>query len=197
MRSALSNPFIYEAFQKIMGANSLRRKIVADYVTPYTVNSILDIGCGPAEILAFLPKLDYYGFDVSRSYIDTAKIRFGHKGNFFAQQLTDDILETLPTFDLVLMFGVLHHLDDNVARDVIRLSKSALKDNGRLLTIDPVFTPKQNPIARFLVSKERGQNVRTEQGYASLTKDIFTETNMLIQHKIWVPYSHCIMECIR
>ena len=73
IRSILSNAFIYESFQKIMGMHKVRKELVSKYITPYNVDSVLDIGCGPADILEFLPHLDYYGFDISKKYINKAK----------------------------------------------------------------------------------------------------------------------------
>lgn len=197
IRSILSNAFIYESFQKIMGMEKVRKEFVANYITPYDVKSFLDIGCGPADILAFLPELEYHGFDISNTYIKNAKDRYGNRGTFYAQPLTESALNKLPDFDVVLMFGVLHHLDDSVSQDMIKLSKNALKKGGRLLTIDPAFAPKQNPIARYLAGKDRGQNVRSEKEYASLVDGIFNETNITLHNKSGIPYTFCIMECTR
>ena len=41
------------------------------------------------------------------------------------------------------MFGVPHHLDDETSKDMIQLSKNALRKGGRLLAIDPAFANKQ------------------------------------------------------
>ena len=142
-RSILSNPFIYEFFQNFMGMNKVRKEFVAKYVSTHNVKSFLDIGCGPAEILTFLPELEYHGFDISESYIQNAKDRYGDRGIFNAQYLTNDSLKNLPSFDVALMFGVLHHLDDETFKDMIQLSKNALRKGGRLLTIDPAFATKQ------------------------------------------------------
>mgnify|MGYP006154803665 CR=1 FL=1 len=157
LRSILSNAFIYESFQKFMGMHTVRKEFVAKYVTPYNVNSILDIGCGPGDILAFLPELDYHGFDISNTYINNAKNRYGNKGNFYAQALTDNVIKKLPDFDVVLMFGVLHHLDDSISREMIELSKSALKDGGRLLTIDIAFAPSRTLSQDFLPAMIAGK----------------------------------------
>ncbi len=104
---------------------------------------ILDIGYGPAEILVFLPELEYHGFDISESYIQNAKDRYGDRGILNAQYLTNDSLKKLPSFDVALMFGVLHHLDDETSKDMIQLSKNALRKGGRLLIIDPAIATKQ------------------------------------------------------
>jgi SAM-dependent methyltransferase len=197
VRSILSHPAIYSAFQNLMGAYQLRSMLVKDFIRPYTGMRLLDIGCGPADILAHLPDIDYCGFDISPLYVEQAKARFGQRGQFHCQILTEADLENMPPFDFVLAFGLLHHLDDGDARNVMQLARQALKSGGRLLTIDPCLTPGQNPIARFLVSHDRGQNVRDKTAYSALARSVFNVPLVDVRHRQWIPYTHCIMECIR
>ena len=68
----LSNPLIYSLSQKIMSATSFREKIIKGLIKRKN-SFILDIGCGPAEILHNLKKVHYYGFDVNKHYINFAK----------------------------------------------------------------------------------------------------------------------------
>lgn len=120
---------------------------------------VLDIGCGPADIVEYLPKVDYWGIYISEEYITDAKIRYGQRGRFYSKTLTLDDLKNMPKFDLVIACGVLHHANDQIVNDIFKLAYAALKPGGRFVTIDPCFTPDQNFIARFLISKDRGQNV--------------------------------------
>lgn len=159
--------------------------------------SILDIGCGPADILAYLPDVDYSGFDISDAYIERAKMRFAQRGRFYCQELTHPDIEKMPPFDIVLVLGLLHHLDEEEAIGVLRLASQALKLGGRLVTVDPCLEAGQNPIARFLVRNDRGQNVRTQRGYATLANAVFDSPRVEVRHQSWIPYTHCIMECTR
>ena len=43
---------------------------LAEYVKPVRGEKVLDIGCGPADILAQLPDVDYTGLDISPDYIE-------------------------------------------------------------------------------------------------------------------------------
>jgi len=197
IRALLSNPFMYEAFQSIMGAHKFRCEFVEKYIAPYTVENILDIGCGPASMLAYLPEANYYGFDISESYIDKAREIYGDKGNFFAKELTREDIDKLPKFDVVLMSGVLHHMDDEVAFQVIKLAHMALKPEGRLVTVDPSFSKGQSLISRVLVSNDRGQNVRNDEEYLHLASKVFAKVNGHVRHKLWIPYTHYFMECMK
>jgi len=198
VRAIFSNPTIYSAFQTIMGAHSSRIKFVEEFVRPFSGCAVLDIGCGPADILAYLPDVDYWGFDISDAYIERAKMRFAQRGRFYCQELTRADIVKMPPFDVVLALGLLHHLDDESAKGVLRLASQALKPGGRLLTVDPCLEAGQNPVARFLIRIDRGQNVRSGAGYTSLARAVFESPRVEVRDSgAWIPYTHCIMECTR
>jgi SAM-dependent methyltransferase len=197
IRSILSYPWVYEWVQKLMGADKSRTNLISKFVKPYKVETVLDIGCGPAEILSYMPGIDYYGFDISKDYIEKARCTYGDQATFFDRNIMREDLSLLPSFDLVLMFGVLHHLEDGIAMNVIQTASLALKSGGRLLTIDPCFERGQNWIAKFLISRDRGQNVRTKLEYGLLVEGQFGHTKIEVRNQSWIPYTHCIMECTR
>jgi SAM-dependent methyltransferase len=197
LRAVFSHPAIYSSFQHLMGAHKFRVKFVDEFVRPQPGCRALDIGCGPAEILDYLPEVEYCGFDISEPYIAQAQRRYGARGEFHCRILTRTDIEELPSFDIVLVMGVLHHLNDDEAAELLRLAHDALKPGGRLLTFDPCLEPGQNPFARFLVEHDRGQNVRTRAGYASIANAVFESPRIEVRHQAWIPYTHCFMECTR
>lgn len=197
LRAILSHPYIYSVFQNLMGAHKGRISFVSGFIRPVPGSVVLDVGCGTAEILDYLPYVNYWGFDISQTYIDQAVKRFGVKGKFQCKVLNAADLDNLPKFDVVLAVGLLHHLDDTGAGQILALVHQALKIGGRLITIDPCIAPEQNPIARFLVTHDRGQHVRSCGEYAALVSSIFLQPLVEVKHRSWIPYTHCIMECTR
>lgn len=197
LRAILGHPIVYNIFQRVMGAKRVRTILVTDFIRPQPNMNVLDIGCGPAEILDYLPAVNYWGFDISNAYIQQAVARYGQKGTFVCKILSPKDLQNLPTFDLVLAIGLLHHLDDESATALINIAYNSLKPGGRLVTIDPCLVANQNPIARYLILKDRGQNVRTRDGYSALISTVFSEYRIDVRHKSWIPYTHCYMECTR
>jgi len=196
IHAVLANPFIYELFQNIMGAKSARKRLVKDHIRPMSNMRILDLGCGPAEILNFLPEnIDYVGYDISETYIKNACDKFKGRGVFHCRLLELEEAKSLEKFDLVMAIGVLHHMDDDVAEAFITLAKAALKPGGRLLTHDPVYAKGQSPIAKFLISKDRGQNVRDAAAYEALARKVFSDVSGKVRHQTWIPYTHWTMEC--
>jgi len=198
IRALLSNPWIYDAVQNIMGARSGRRDFSTNFIRAYPGSRLLDVGCGTAQILNYLPEgVDYWGYDMNSEYIAAAQAKFGGKGQFFCRLLEESEMAGMKPFDIVLASGLLHHMDDDNARNVLRLARIALRPGGRFVSIDPVFAAGQNPIARFLVSRDRGQNIREAEGYLALVRHEFHLVEGMVRHRIWIPYTHWIMECIR
>jgi SAM-dependent methyltransferase len=195
IRAVLSSPKVYDFFQNIMGANKIRQELVSDFIRPTDNFRVLDIGCGTARILDYLPKdVSYYGFDLSQTYIDDAKARYGSRGHFNCA-LVEQAIDSLAPFDAVLAVGVLHHLDNSQAIALMQLAYASLKQGGKLITIDPTLVDGQNEIAKYLVKNDRGQNVRSPEDYYLLPNKIFSKVTGQVKHRTFIPYTHWIMEC--
>lgn len=194
--STLSHPFVYDSLQSIMGAKRIRRELVHRFIRAQPGQRILDIGCGTADILSFLPAgVEYWGYDISPEYIEAARARFGDRGHFQCKHLDLEEITRLPRFDVVLAIGLLHHLGNTEAMEVFRLARGALQDGGRMVTFDGCLVPGQNPIARFLILRDRGQNVRTPDEYRDLARGSFSQVEGVLTHQAWIPYTHWTMEC--
>ncbi len=196
--SILSNPFVYNFFQWSVGIDSWRQVLVKNYIRPNVGDNFLDIGCGTADILAYLPNLNYIGFDPSEEYILAAKKRFGHRATFKCEQVNVATLENPSSFDIALAHGVLHHLNDEEAIQLFELAYMALKPNGRLITVDGVFTENQSRLAKWIILQDRGRNVRTQKEYLRLASLVFTQISHVIKHDLYkIPYTHIILECTK
>lgn len=200
IRSILSNPHFYNMFQNIMGScgSSGRQDFTTNFIRACPGDRLLDVGCGTAQILEYLPEgIDYWGYDINAEYIAAAQTKFGRKGRFACRILEESELDEIPPFDIVIASGLLHHLNDDNAKNILRLARLALKQGGRFVSKDPAYAMGQNPIARFLISQDRGRNVRDAAGYLGLARHEFPRAEGMVRHRIWIPYTYWIMECIR
>ncbi len=79
LTSILEIATAYTLFQKFVGSSSCHKTYARDYVRPRMGDRVLDIGCGPASILEYLPGVEYVGIDLSPKYIKAAQNRFGNR----------------------------------------------------------------------------------------------------------------------
>lgn len=196
-RRIFSIPAVYRAAQNGIGSPNVRSTVVERYLRPNEGDRILDIGCGTGELVDFMPVVDYVGHDPSGEYIEAAKQRFGERGIFLEGGVGEVDLVS-ESFDLAVAKGVLHHLDDDTARSLFDEAVRALRPGGRVVTIDPTITNGQSRIARFLASRDRGQNVRSPDDYEALVPKAFTSVEVTVHHDLLrVPYSHAVIVATR
>ena len=185
----INNPLVYKMVQKIMSGTSFRANIIKKNIKKKNLK-ILDIGCGPAEVLETLPQCEYYGFDIDRRSINYAKKKYNKKKyHFFCKKFNNREIKNLPTFDYVIFFGILHHLSNKEIHNLIKLCKKKMKKKSKLLTGDPVLIKSQNFIARNLILNDRGKNVRGSNEYLKLLKTHFKGVKSKITHQTFVPYT--------
>jgi SAM-dependent methyltransferase len=128
------NPFDFSYF----GYITIKR--FADLASPYVekTHSVLDLGCGPAEITCELarrfPHISFLGVDHSSNGIARARSNAQALNLENIQFQVDDIEEFKPrtNFDIILMFDSFHHLA-NPGRFLERMQKSI----AQFLLIEP------------------------------------------------------------
>lgn len=200
IRSILSNAKVYDFVQNALGAAHYRAEIARTYLRQGADNQqlrILDVGCGTAQILQHLRGCTYVGLDHSALYIEAATRRYGQSATFVQTNAASVSFERWQgQFDCVLMLGLLHHLDDHEAVSLLRSASGALVPGGRVVAVDPTVAPQTPAVARFLVSRDRGRNVRTPEGYQELGRRALAESRVHLRHDLLrVPYTHAILEC--
>lgn len=196
LHSLLTQPFGYLLYQSLVGGIRGRRLCIVDHVSPTPRMKVLDIGCGPAYTVDYFPDPEYYGFDISPQYIDFANRKFSTHGRFFCRLFEEDAVEWLPSVDVVLMMGLIHHLNDREVTDVLSLAKRVMKPGARLFTLDGYYGPDQPWIARFLLDRDRGKFIREPGAYEKLAKMVFPNVQSIIRDDLFhVPYPIVILEC--
>jgi SAM-dependent methyltransferase len=197
IRSVLAIPAAYQMWWNMVGGPAYAKVLVNEYAQPSTGGRILEIGCGPGTILRYLPPSEYLGFDLSASYIELAKKRFP-KARFVCERVSQFSLAQEQGFDVVLALGIVHHLEDAEARQLFQIAHDALKPGGKLVTCDGVWADGQSPKARWLLARDRGEHIRSEQEYVRIASQVFSNIRPSVRHDLLrIPYTHLILKCVR
>ena len=167
-------PRLYDLFQDLIGGNKLRRWFIQSHVRAKPGDKIIDIGCGPGQIFPWLPSVNYLGLDINPSYIAAANKNYGNKATFVTGDVetvwNDDRFRSA---DIVIGLGILHHLDDAQASRCIQFAHRCLKERGRFVCLEASWLKDQGFLSRYIMSRDRGQHIRTQESYRDLVLPFF------------------------
>lgn len=185
---------IYRMLMFSLGAERAITRYVDEALQPKANMKLLDVGCGPANVLAYLPAVDYTGIDLNENHIAHARQRYGDRGRFIVGNAAADLKQEEKSFDLVNVSALLHHLDDSEAVSLFSSLKRLLRPNGRIVTIDNVWLPGQRVAVRIINSLDSGMNIRTPEGYLALWNGLgFDVQTLTFNDLLRIPYDHFIM----
>lgn len=191
-------PWFYSGVQSLMGGTHGTRRFVDEVVRAAPNMRVLDVGCGQGRLLQFLPEVDYTGIDLNPSSIEAARAIHGSRGRFLVGDVSQGLPGIASTYDLIILSAILHHLDDKDAHGLFSVLVGLLKLGGRIVTIDNVWLPKQNLIAKLANALDSGLNVRTPSGYVRLVEHVPVRVEQSIYRDLArIPYDHFCMTLTR
>jgi 2-polyprenyl-3-methyl-5-hydroxy-6-metoxy-1,4-benzoquinol methylase len=99
--------------------------------------------------------------------------------------------------DLVTCNGLLHHLTDDEASEILEISKQFLRPGGRLVCLEATFLTRQTRLSKKMVNMDRGRYVRSEQQWKDLIARSFdTFSTSVVTGLIRIPYTHIVIQCV-
>lgn len=166
----LSIPLIFEWQQKLCNNYGAVHEAFKSHLT-VSGKDILDIGCSTGTCAAAAVDMDqnrYVGIDIVPEYVKIAGDRYP-QGTFLAMDARRLEFES-KRFDLILIISSLHHMEDQVVADCFTEVRRVLKDDGTVLSCEPLFTPGSY-LSNFLLKLDRGEYIRSEEGYQRFLKN--------------------------
>jgi 2-polyprenyl-3-methyl-5-hydroxy-6-metoxy-1,4-benzoquinol methylase len=192
IRRLLEFGVVYNFAMDLLGWQKGLTRLVTEFIRPQVGMKILDIGCGTSEVLTRMPKdINYFGIDLNEKYIAKNKIKYPY-AKFETCKATD--LHSTEKFDLIICSALLHHLENNEVEILLKTISNLLLPTGRVVILDPVKVPNQQFIAKFLINIDRGQNIKTEDGYKVLANKYFKNLKCTVTNLSQIPYNHLITE---
>lgn len=201
LRKFLTSPSLYVLFQRLLGGNGVGRFLADNFWKLKGGETVVDIGCASGFVLDYMPNdVNYYGVDISKVYIDAAHRKFSTRGTFLlgtARDLLNNGAGLRQNVDLVTCNGLLHHLTDDEATDVLETAKQFLRPNGRLVCLEATFLTRQTRLSKEIVGMDRGRYVRSEQEWKDLIARSFDSfSTSVVTGLIRIPYTHIVIQCV-
>lgn len=163
----VGTPFVYDHVRPLV-VGGIDMSPVYDRVESTDADVVLDVGCGTGDALRYLTTFKrYVGFDIDEQAVALACRRYAQRpGVTFEPRLMDDsdVVVIRPT--MVVLAGLLHHLDDEQAVRLLR----AVRSPGtvrRIVTQDIVFLEDES-VSNFLARLDRGSYCRSPDDYVRL-----------------------------
>jgi len=197
VRAFLARSAGYDLFQRLVGSRPATHWLVEHFWKPVEGTTVVDIGCGSGTLRKFLPEsIKYHGFDPNPDYIETA--RANNEGSFH--------LGTMPTFlaecgvdlegsvDLVLCWGVLHHVDPTASHEILAGARRLLRTGGRFTAVEPAFLARQDRISRWILRQDRGTGILADIEWLRLVQEHFHDVEMQVTNRLLrIPYTHALL----
>ena len=122
----------YDALQNLLGAYNFMNFVVSKYVNPFLSENdvIVDVGAGSSKLYEFIREnITYISIEPNENYTQYAAKKFG-AANFKILNGGYEALKELRDYNLVIIFGVIHHMDDKNAKRMLDYAVKNLKKNG-------------------------------------------------------------------
>ena len=192
----LDLPFIYQTVQFLLRKFNTNSRIFSEFFVFDENAVVLDCGCGPGNYRRYIKSREYIGIDINEKHIAKAKRNYPDD-RFVTQDLTKFDSEMIKNIDVVLMIGILHHLPDDICRNIFEDFYKKLSTDGKVYCIDPVFIQNQRKVAKFLARRDKGNFVRTSESYKNLVGPMFKVESFVVSNLLRVPYDHYVMKILK
>lgn len=163
--------YIYRPIQNFISILLKKKNFIiqiSNFLNKKKYKEIHEIGCSEGILVPFLnlKETNYFGYDIDQVNINRAKKKFKNYKNikFYKQSIDNILIKNKNKKKIFLLIGVFHHLSDY---QILRfLKKLSLKDH--VIAIDPFFHKKQNIVGYLMKKMDRGQYIRTYNGYKKI-----------------------------
>jgi SAM-dependent methyltransferase len=131
---------------------------------------VLDLGCGTAEYAELFDTAKYLGVDIHPGYIEFARQR--RPAHRFEVADVRTWKPEAGAFDLVMVNGVLHHLDDAAVGEFLATAKGLTKPGGTLLVIEDVDLADPPIATRLVHLLDHGNHIRDAARWQALVSAV-------------------------
>ena len=166
---------MYEKFYR-SGQNLIRsifytnknfKKNIATLIQKGNFTHIYDIGGSDGVLLNYLNlnNKKYFCYDIDKYNLLKSKKKFNDKKNIkFLNKSLEKVKIKNNSKSLILLIGVLHHVDDNLIKKFLAQNSTKLN----IIALDGFYHKKQNLISKLLLKLDKGNYVRDFKHYKKI-----------------------------
>lgn len=168
--------FLYDPFVKFFFKKAYKKMVLA--ISPKPNQNILDIGCGPGNLIIalkkFEPSIHVTGIDIDIKILKVAEKKL-KKENIQAQivQASATHLPLTDNFDIVTSTLMFHHLDRGQKIKMLHEVMRILKTNGRFFLYD--FGPPKTSFGKILAQIYKKVEPLIDDGMAGKYYSLLTD----------------------
>lgn len=171
IRTLMNNSLVYDLCQIVLEGDY--HQVLTKTINARDDESILDIGCGTGYFSQFF-NCSYTGVDLEPAYILSAQKNYKTDTKRF--YLTHAETTGFPdkNFDKVLLINVIHHMDDDTLKIVLREAKRLAR---REVYIFDMTTDKHSFLTPLLLRLDNGKFMRTLDQQRTIISSIMNLTD--------------------
>ena len=162
------NPKLFIYIRKLLEYNFIVYKKIINNLQSNLIDnaSVLDLGCGTGEFSVFFQDYNYTGIDIEPKYINYAKNNYD--GHFELMDASCMLFEN-NSLDLIVVFGVFHHINTEKCLKIFDEMNRVLKKNGKIFIMEDVdVESKLDILGNFLRKYDKGDYIRKKNEYFEL-----------------------------
>ena len=168
LKKIINIPWFWKFFQNLVGADPWKLSLYPKvFKKP---GKILDFGCSIGNSVPAFLDFEYYGVDIDKNAIDTAKKTYSKYKNITFSDRDILISPFKPEFfDYILFACTGHHLTTDYLNKCIDVLLKELKPGGELHFFDVIKqVEKDKLITQFFVNYDQGKYMRTIDEYKKI-----------------------------
>lgn len=168
-----ARPVVSDAARWLLEAGFAGERAVLSRERCREASRVLDLGCGTGVLAGAFDAARYVGVDPGGRYVARARRKFP-RHRFLVMDGTRLAFRS-GAFDVVLIGGVIHHLEDADARALLAETRRVLRpDAGRLVAWEDVpARSRLNLVGRLVHRLDAGHRIRRAEAYRDLVRGVF------------------------
>ena len=156
-------------------------------IAPMPGIKLLDAPCGTGALYNICMPCSYYGIDIDGDRVADC-IQHFPEGRFYVANAAKTNFPAA-FFDRILAAGLFHHVDDQLAHEILEEFKRVLKNTGRIIVVDAIWPRNIFNVVGWIGRKmDQGDFVRHSNEYIDIFSKHFEITRLTFHIRLGFDY---------